>query len=68
MAEYWGQRCEDRNDDCPCCQAWQEYETFLTEMELLHSFCDPYHMTDTERAMWEKWNRFFHPEDYEDNG
>ena len=26
MEGYWGKRCPDYEQDCPCCEAWDEYD------------------------------------------
>ena len=26
ITEHWGRRCPDYAKDCPCCQAWAEYD------------------------------------------
>ncbi len=26
MVEYWGERCEEHDPDCPACRAWDEYD------------------------------------------
>lgn len=29
---YWGEKCKDFDKDCPCCQAWFEYEKLIDEL------------------------------------
>lgn len=26
MIDYWGERCQEYEEDCSCCQAWKEYD------------------------------------------
>ena len=26
MEAHWGKRCPDYEQDCPCCEAWDEYD------------------------------------------
>lgn len=28
ILEYWGTRCEEHDDECPCCRAWAEYDRY----------------------------------------
>ena len=30
MTEAWGPRCSDFEPDCSCCQAWAEFDDYLT--------------------------------------
>lgn len=27
LIAYWGERCEDYDENCYCCQAWAEYDS-----------------------------------------
>lgn len=29
ITDFWGSKCDDFNEDCPCCQAWREYEDLV---------------------------------------
>jgi hypothetical protein len=26
---YWGERCPDYEEDCPVCEAWEQYDALL---------------------------------------
>ena len=32
MIDYWGEKCADFDEDCPCCQAWKEYKDMLEKV------------------------------------
>lgn len=36
------------------------------ELQLFHSLVDPTDMMPEEYTIWEKWDREFHPENYDD--
>jgi hypothetical protein len=29
LTDYWGEKCDCFDKNCPCCQAWQEYKEML---------------------------------------
>ena len=31
ITEYWGERCRDYEPNCPCCQAWAQYDALTGE-------------------------------------
>lgn len=34
LTDYWGEKCEDFDEDCPRCQAWIEYGEMLMKARL----------------------------------
>ena len=30
IIDYWGEKCQNFDENCFCCQAWKEYEELLT--------------------------------------
>ena len=31
ITDYFGPKCPDFEEDCPCCQAWREYEELVVD-------------------------------------
>jgi len=31
MLEYWGERCDDYEQECPVCDAWREYDNLVMD-------------------------------------
>ena len=34
LIEYYGERCPDFAEGCPCCEAWAEFDALITRKEL----------------------------------
>lgn len=32
ITEHWGERCDDFDADCVCCQAWKEWDDLQAEL------------------------------------
>lgn len=33
MIEHWGERCPDYEESCPCCQAWDNFDTMIAKLK-----------------------------------
>lgn len=33
VIKYWGERCPDYEETCPCCQAWNNFDTLFDKLE-----------------------------------
>ena len=33
MEAQWGERCPDYEPECPCCEAWKEYDEMMVLLE-----------------------------------
>ena len=31
MLEYWGERCDDYEQECPVCDAWRDYDNLVMD-------------------------------------
>ncbi|MDJ1632305.1 hypothetical protein [Rhizobium rhizogenes] len=53
ITERWGIRCQDHDADCPCCQAWAEYDLLKShEAEACRLDAIRKIGADTSRHMW----------------
>lgn len=43
------------------------YLEMKRDLKAMHDNCDPADMTFEDHLVWEKWNREFHPENYEED-
>lgn len=34
ITEYWGERCDTPDQDCPCCRAWQQMDNLVNLFEM----------------------------------
>ena len=34
MLEYWGERCDDYEQECPVCDAWREYDNLVMDNKI----------------------------------
>lgn len=32
LVEYYGERCPDHSDGCPCCQKWKAFESLFEDV------------------------------------
>lgn len=37
LIEYYGERCPDFADGCPCCEAWAEFDELITRIKELEN-------------------------------
>ena len=41
-------------------------DKLLVDANMFRSYCDPAQMSYEDHLVWEKWNKFFNPENYDE--
>lgn len=52
IIEHWGERCEDFDENCPCCLAWAELDALLAPQTTIDK---PISATDAAYVVMGDW-------------